>query len=503
MAKKIGILILSLCIPFACVAQIDSFDEYVRAQKAEFSSYKDNVDVNFNRYRDSLNNKFAKYLANNWEKFSPNEGIIRPKEPKPDKVPVVKSGAALPSANKLPVEEYTKPAEQVNPKPRPAPVPVPVPQTQPIPPAPAKNYAETKVTFFGVNTHFAVAPQINNIELKGITEKDIAEFWQKLTTCDYQNLINQYKQTKQNQQLNDYAFYQYILKSAKTLFLDNNRQIVFSVFMLNQFGYKAKIGKTDNRLVCLLAIPQQLYSTSYLTINGDKYYIFDGNRNEKTASFSSIYTYRDFMEGCNNFIDMNIYNPMKLGDDKQICNIHNDIFGDMELAMDKNIIDFYKHYPQVEIQVYADAGMNATVLKQIAGYLKPQLKGLSETEAVNLLLSFMHQSFKYKTDKEQFGYEKPMFCEETLFYPYSDCEDNAILFSHLVRHLLNLQTVLIDYPGHVATAICFNEDVTGTYVVVDGKKFVICDPTYMGASIGMAMPQYASTAVKIIPLRKL
>lgn len=511
MTKKIGLLALSLCIQFTCIAQVDPFGEYVRTSAAAFNRYKDNAADSFNRYRDSLNNEFAEYLANTWEKFRPDEGISRPQEPKPAKVPEVKPGTVPPAVNKLPVEEYTKPMKpapilqaQPTPQIKPEPPAKPVPQAKPAQPALSKNYVKTEMTFFGVNTDFAVAPQINNIELKGINEKDIAGFWQELATCDYQNLMSQYEQAKRNRQLNDYAFYRYILQSAQTLFPGSgNRQIVYSVFMLNQFGYKAKIGKADNRLVCLLAIPQQLYSISYLTINSDRYYIFDGSPNRKTASFGSVYTYRDFMKGCIHPFDMNIYQPMKLGNDKQICTIHNDIFGDMELAVDKNIIDFYKSYPQVELQVYADAGMNAAVLKQIAGYLKPQLEGLSETEAANRLLAFMHRSFKYKTDREQFGYEKPMFCEETFFYPYSDCEDNAILFSCLVRSLLNLETVLIDYPGHVAAAVCFNEDAGGTYVAVDGKRFVVCDPTYMGASIGMAMPQYASTPVKIILLRGL
>ena len=44
------------------------------------------------------------------------------------------------------------------------------------------------------------------------------------------------------------------------------------------------------------------------------------------------------------------------------------------------------------------------------------------------------------------------------YYPYCDCEDRSVLYSYLVRNLLKLDVVLLDYPNHIATAVCFNEN---------------------------------------------
>jgi hypothetical protein len=57
-----------------------------------------------------------------------------------------------------------------------------------------------------------------------------------------------------------------------------------------------------------------------------------------------------------------------------------------------------------------------------------------------------------------------------------------------VRELLGLEVALVYYPGHLATAVCFKGGPYGDYFNVNGKKYTVCDPTYIGASIGLTMP---------------
>ena len=48
------------------------------------------------------------------------------------------------------------------------------------------------------------------------------------------------------------------------------------------------------------------------------------------------------------------------------------------------------------------------------------------------------------------------------------------------------------YPGHMTTGVALKQVKPG-FSTVDyhGTRFVIADPTYIGASVGMAMPFYA------------
>jgi hypothetical protein len=60
--------------------------------------------------------------------------------------------------------------------------------------------------------------------------------------------------------------------------------------------------------------------------------------------------------------------------------------------------------------------------------------------------------------------------------------------------------VLLHYPGHLATAVHFNENVQGDYLTIAGKQFIVCDPTYIGANIGNAMEEYKHVNAKVIQI---
>lgn len=117
-----------------------------------------------------------------------------------------------------------------------------------------------------------------------------------------------------------------------------------------------------------------------------------------------------------------------------------------------------------------------------------------------MLLDFVQTALEYKTDGEAWGNERVFFPDETLYYPYCDCEDRAILYSRLVRDLMGLQVVLLYYPGHLATAVEFNENIPGDYIVLNGHRYLVCDPTYINAEIGNTMPGMDNSKVSVIML---
>lgn len=59
----------------------------------------------------------------------------------------------------------------------------------------------------------------------------------------------------------------------------------------------------------------------------------------------------------------------------------------------------------------------------------------------------------------------------------------------------------VHYPGHLATVVGFAEDVKGDYIMHQGKKYVVCDPTYIGAPVGRTMPRMDNASEKVILVR--
>ena len=112
------------------------------------------------------------------------------------------------------------------------------------------------------------------------------------------------------------------------------------------------------------------------------------------------------------------------------------------------------------------------------------------------MLQFI-QSFAYATDNEQFGYEKPFFIEEILYYPKCDCEDRSIFYYFLVTKLLGNSVHLVSYPNHECTAVNFSQQLNVDSYIYQGKQYVICDPTYIGATIGMCMPDFRNVKPEI------
>jgi hypothetical protein len=102
----------------------------------------------------------------------------------------------------------------------------------------------------------------------------------------------------------------------------------------------------------------------------------------------------------------------------------------------------------------------------------------------------VQNAFTYEVDEEQFGREKVMFAQETLYYDKSDCEDRAILYAYLVRKLFHVGVIGVKYKDHMATALYIPMD--GDSVRKGRKRYVIADPTYATANIGMSMPKYKS-----------
>ena len=180
----------------------------------------------------------------------------------------------------------------------------------------------------------------------------------------------------------------------------------------------------------------------------------------------------------------------------------------LNVQVNKNLIDFYNTYPTSEVNgnfitrwaMYANTPMEQKVQKQLYPILQEKIADLNEHDAANKLLNWVQTAFVYEYDDKVWGHDRAFFAEETLFYPYCDCEDRSILFTRIVRDLLGLKCILIYYPGHLASAVCFNQQVKGDYISLNGSKFVVCDPTYIGAPVGLTMPNMDNKSANVIIL---
>ena len=396
-----------------------------------------------------------------------------------------------------PTTPAVKPATPTSPTTPPAVVPVPTAKPSAPTSALYKESSEKQMINYCGQRIYVDKSLKGVCSIGNMREKAVADAYEAMCKADYKPLLADCRQLKKDLKLNDWGVFLFVRDVSNALCADANASVVMQQFLLNELGYKSKMARRADRdqMLLFVATDCKMYGRPYFTKDGLNYYNLTS---DETCQF---YMCQEDSPKAKSSIDMQITNAPLLNSG-MVNSVHKNGAGTVAVSVDvpKSLMLFYKSMPQCDYSVYVNAKVNPAVADRLLSSLAPIVEGKSETEAANLLINFVQTGFKYATDQEQFGYEKPFFVEELFYYPYCDCEDRAVLYSYLVRNLLKLDVVLLDYPNHIATAVCFNENVSGDFVTVEGKKYIVCDPTYIGASIGKAMPQFKRVAAKVLKL---
>ena len=403
--------------------------------------------------------------------------------------------------NAKPAAPATKPtcpnAQPAAPTTKPVVVPVTPPAVKPSAPTGELFTASSDkqmVNFCGQKVY--VDKSLKGVcSIGNMRENAIADAYEAMCKADYKALVDDCRKVKKELNLNDWGIFLFVREASKTLCTDENAAVVMQQFLLNELGYKSKMARRAdrNQMLLFVAADCQVYGHPYFTKDGLNYYNLTSNES------CQFYMCQEDSPKAKSKLNMQVNHAPALNAG-MVNSVHKNRSGSVAVSVDvpKSLMEFYGSMPQCDYSVYVNAEVNPSVASKVLSTLAPLVNGKSEAEAANLLINFVQTGFQYATDQEQFGYEKPFFVEELFYYPYCDCEDRSVLYSYLVRNLLKLDVVLLDYPNHIATAVCFNENVSGDFVTVGGKKYVVCDPTYIGASIGKAMPQFKNVAAKVL-----
>ena len=409
-----------------------------------------------------------------------------------------KAEPAKPQATPVKPQPVAPKAEPTTPaKPQTTPVkPQPKPKAKPamqsslqkeLYPSVAINYCNTKL--------YIDASMKGVINITSSQECAVADGYEALCRSNYKPLIANCQQAQKDFRLNDWGVFLFVKTAAEALCNDENSCIVMQQFLLNELGYRAKMARRGdrNQLLLFVATDCMVYGHPYFTKEGLNYYNING------TEACTFYMCNQDSKKAKTPVAMRLNNVPALNSgvvSRQRTNKAGNV--SVSVNVSKSLMDFYASMPQCDYGVYAKAPVAGSLAQEVLGTLRPLVQGKSEVDAANLLLNFVQTGFKYATDEEQFGFEKPFFVEELFYYPACDCEDRSVLFGWLVRELLGLDVVYLDYPNHIATAVQFKGDVKGDFLTVDGKRYTVCDPTYIGASIGMTMPNLRSAGVSIL-----
>ena len=401
-------------------------------------------------------------------------------------------------------EKQSKPIEAVV---------VPVVLTVPPQPKPVNPIVENKISMATSDFDFYGTPMkvrwgnAEKFKLNGTSKKDISDAFLELTDKGYTNLVHDCLELRKEYKLCDWAYYKMLQNIAeKACGKGTNEAIFLQGVLLNQSGYQIRFALEDNTKLHIMSRMDGFpYDRGYLTADGKLFFLMDGCKAKNLTVCDAAYPGEQMMSlGVAEQPDL----KKNLSDKRTVISRFVNVSADMQ--MNKNLMDFYTDYPtsydgkdmMTRWAYYANTPVSPEVKDKVYPQLKQQIGNAPKLMAANMLLNWVQMGLTYAYDEKVWGHDRAFFAEESLFYPFCDCEDRSILFSHLVRDLLDLDVVLVYYPGHLYTAVCFNEDVTGDYIMVNGRKFTVADPTYYNANVGKTMSKMDNSKAKVILLKR-
>ncbi len=479
-----------------CMATGHAQDLDINRLRDSFNDIRKSMRADFEDFRSKCMSDFTDFVRNPWKEFEQNA----PK-PVPEEKPV--PPVVMPEEDKdTPVEDTPVVIEEVV---EPAPV---VPQPEPVEPikeVPVLEEKKVAFTFYGTtaNVRFDISARPR---LSGVDNNSIADAFEDIKQDEYDNMIVDCLNLRKQLHLSDWAYLQMLNSlSQKICGGNSNESALLLAYLYMQSGYKMRLASDGNKLYMLYASRHLIYGQPAYEQDGELYYglgqlperlrICEASFPKEQSLSLQIPQSPDFAwsGGDARTLKSTRYPDMEV---KSVCN--------------KNMIDFYSSYPSSEIDgnfmthwaMYANTPMEEGVREELYPALRSHIAGLSKKEAVERLLNWVQTGFEYEYDDKVWGGERAFFPEESLYYPYCDCEDRSILFTRLVRDLLGLKCVLVYYPGHLASAVCFDgETVNGDYISLNGNRYVVCDPTYINASAGRTMPGMDNASAKVILLK--
>lgn len=465
------------------------YDEWLKQNAMDMGEAKQE----FQDYMDAEDKAFLGFLKQQWKAVEVKKPVflddkpkpvLLPKAPKPaDEKPIADNTPVI----KLPVIEPIIIAKPFKPEPAPKPQPA----------QPTVNTIE--VNLFGHSLNLIEDKKLKQSFKGKMSSDNIADFYSALASSPHDKVVNDLTTTAQRLKLNPWGtavlFHHYVQALNVN---GRNAQQLTTWYLLVKAGFDARIAYNQNAFL-LMPSKQALFGVTYFTFSNTRFYAvsLDGEK----LSTGRAYTYDGKPSGANTPLDFD--NNQQLLASSQIKQkdlsfkyqgqTHN-----IQLHYDLGQIELAKTTPQLAISQYAHEGLPKSTSDELLLQLAPLVQGKSEQDAVNLLLRFVQTAFEYKTDEQQFREENYLYPIETLHYPYSDCEDRAALFAWLVKRLLKLEVVLLDYPGHIAAAVAFDGNTQGDSWMFNGRRYTVTDPTYINASAGMTMPDLQAHKPKLL-----
>ncbi|NEU07659.1 hypothetical protein GZH53_04965 [Flavihumibacter sp. R14] len=323
------------------------------------------------------------------------------------------------------------------------------------------------------------------VDYKGpLSEESIREFHNALSRATSEPVMKALLDYKEKHELNDWLYYQLIRKTAQQLSpkAENySRYTLYKWFLLSKSGYDARLAISKDQIIFYVRNSEDISDIPFFMIGNKKYMCLNVHDYGKSFNNTTAYKPVDIIipEAQNSFsykvTRMPDFNPDDYIEKELEFNYKQKSYH-FKVKLNPEVEKIFANYPGVDFESYFNIPLSHETYQSLIPLLRENVKGMNQRKGVDYLMRFTRNAFLYEKDDENFGKEKRLSPEQTLFYDQSDCDDRAALFFSLVKEIYNLPMITLLYPSHITMAVRFDKPL-GDKILYEGKRYSVCEPT--------------------------
>ncbi|TSD67961.1 hypothetical protein FFF34_004860 [Inquilinus sp. KBS0705] len=316
------------------------------------------------------------------------------------------------------------------------------------------------------------------------TDKDIKLGYDQVTKARYQPIIDSLLSYKKQYQLNDWMYYQLIRRVAQQISpkeTNYSRYTFYKWFMLSASGYDARLALSHQKIIFYVYNNEDIRDIPFFIVDDRQYVCLNYHD----------YAKADLNEDPPIPVNINVpaakqafsYKVTLIPDfkpehdiEKQMSFVYGHKTYHFSIKLNSDLEKAFNNYPGVSFETYFNIPLSKQTYGSLIPMLRKNLKGMDEKKGVDYLMRFTRYAFLYENDDENFGKEKRLSPQQTLYASYSDCDDRAALFFYLVKEIYNLPMIALLYPTHITMAVEFSKPI-GDPIIYNGKTYSVCEPT--------------------------
>ncbi|WP_374949946.1 hypothetical protein [Mucilaginibacter sp.] len=340
-----------------------------------------------------------------------------------------------------------------------------------------------------------------------LSGESVKVFYENIDQGTYQPVIDSLTAYKQKHQLNDWLYYQLVRKVAEQVSpkaQNYNRYTLYKWFFMAKSGYDARLALANKQLIFYILNDEDVSDLPYFIIDKKQYTTLnyhdlgqmDLHQNPPVPIGITVPgANRPFSYKVTRMPDFNAGDYVT----KELNFKYRNKNYNFSVKLNPDIEKLFTNYPIVDFETYFNIPLSKETYSSVIPFLSKSVKGMSQQQGVDYLMRFTRYAFLYENDEQNYGKEKRLSPEETLFADYSDCDDRAALFFYLVKEIYDLPMIAVLYATHINIAVQFNKPV-GTQIIYKGRSYSTCEPTpqLKDLNIGQLSARLKNSPYKVV-----